>query len=176
MKLKTLVLSFLLLCSFVSVNAQDPFLGEIKLFAGSYPPKGWAFCNGQVLPIQQYTALFSLLGTYYGGNGQSTFALPDLRGRVPVHTGNSQAPGLSLVVLGEMGGTETTVVNPPLVSVTTNGVKLDAPVTGKDGVPSLVTSVVVNNGTQPQTINKKQPYLGLNYIICVTDGYYPPRD
>ena len=175
MKIKTLVLSFLILCSFLSVNAQEQFIGEIRLFAGNFAPRGWVFCNGQMMSINQNTALFSVLGTTYGGNGQSTFALPDLRSRVPVHTGSSQAPGLNMVVLGEMGGSETSVVNPPVVSVTTNGVKLDASTTGRDGVPTLVTSVIVNNGTQPQKLDNRSPYLGLNYIICV-EGYYPSRN
>ena len=82
----------------------EPFLGEIRIFAFTFAPTGWAFCDGQVLPISQNTALFSLLGTTYGGNGQSTFALPDLRGRAPEHMG--QGPGRSNRVLGETGGDE----------------------------------------------------------------------
>jgi len=80
----------------------EPYLGEIMLFAGNFPPRGWAFCNGQLLPINQNQALFSLLGTNYGGNGQTNFALPDLRDRVPIHHG--QGPGLSSRVLGERAG------------------------------------------------------------------------
>src|SRR5215213_5859350 len=83
----------------------DPYIGEIRMFAGNFAPRGWALCNGQLLSISQNTALFSLLGTMYGGNGQTTFALPDLRGRVPLHFG--QGPGLSNYVEGEVGGTET---------------------------------------------------------------------
>src|SRR6187399_3074015 len=82
----------------------EPFLGEIRLMSFGFAPKGWAFCNGQFLPINQNQALFSLLGTTYGGNGQTNFALPDLRGRIPVHSG--QGPGLSNSSLGETGGTE----------------------------------------------------------------------
>ena len=81
---------------------SEPFVAEIKLFAGNFPPKGYAFCDGQLLPISQNTALFSLLGTTYGGNGKSNFALPDLQGRAPMHPG--QGPGLSLHDLGETGG------------------------------------------------------------------------
>ena len=84
---------------------SEPFLAEIVMFAGNFAPRGWAFCQGQILSIAQNTALFSLLGTTYGGNGQTTFALPDFRGRSPVGTG--QGPGLSSVDLGEMGGNET---------------------------------------------------------------------
>jgi microcystin-dependent protein len=83
----------------------QPFLGQMLMFGGNFPPKGTAFCNGQVLAISQNTALFSLLGTFYGGNGTSTFALPNLQGSVPVHVG--QGPGLSPYVLGQTGGTPT---------------------------------------------------------------------
>jgi microcystin-dependent protein len=83
---------------------SEPFLGSIVLFAGNFPPRGWAFCNGQILSISQNTALFSILGTTYGGNGVTTFALPDLRGRAPIHFG--QGPGLTNYVLGENGGVE----------------------------------------------------------------------
>src|SRR5919199_1787672 len=83
----------------------DPFVAEIRIFPFNFAPKGWAFCNGQILPISQNTALFSLLGTTYGGNGQSTFALPNMQGNAPMHPG--QGPGLSLHDLGETGGSET---------------------------------------------------------------------
>src|SRR5579862_5863367 len=89
---------------FPSRNGADPFLGEIELFAGTFAPQGWFTCDGQLLPINQFTALFSLLGTTYGGNGTTTFALPDLRGRVPVHMG--QGPGLSNRNEGDKGGSE----------------------------------------------------------------------
>ena len=84
---------------------SEPFLGQIILVPYNFAPRGWAFCNGQILPIAQNTALFSLLGTTYGGNGQTTFALPDLRGRVAISSG--QGPGLSNYDLGQVGGTET---------------------------------------------------------------------
>src|SRR5580765_7142492 len=83
----------------------DPFVAEIRIFPFNFAPKGWAWCNGQLLPLSQNTALFSLLGTTYGGDGKSNFALPDLEGRAPMHPG--QGPGLSLHDLGETGGTET---------------------------------------------------------------------
>lgn len=83
----------------------DPFVAEIRIFPFNFAPRGWAWCDGQLLPISQNTALFSLLGTTYGGNGQSNFALPDLQGSVPMHPG--QGPGLSLRDLGEIGGSET---------------------------------------------------------------------
>ena len=90
---------------FPSRNAAEPFIAEIIMFGGNFAPRGWAFCNGQLLPISQHTALFSLLGTTFGGDGRTTFALPDLRGRVPVHFGSG--PGLSTRRLGEKGGSET---------------------------------------------------------------------
>jgi microcystin-dependent protein len=83
----------------------DPFVAEIRVFPFNFAPRGWAFCDGQLLPLSQNTALFSLLGTTYGGNGKSNFALPDLQGRAPMHPG--QGPGLSLHDLGETGGSET---------------------------------------------------------------------
>src|SRR5207344_832567 len=84
---------------------MDPFVAEIRIFPFNFAPKGWAFCDGQLMPISQNTALFSLLGTTYGGDGKSNFALPDLQGRAPMHPG--QGPGLSLHDLGETGGSET---------------------------------------------------------------------
>src|SRR5215475_10136566 len=84
---------------------SDPFVGEIRIFAGNFAPKGWALCNGQLLPISQNTALFSLLGTYYGGDGKTTFALPNLQGSAPLQQG--QGSGLSLRDLGEIGGEQT---------------------------------------------------------------------
>lgn len=92
--------------TFPSRNSADPLIAEIMLFAGNFAPRGWAFCNGQLLPVSQNTALFSILGTTYGGDGESTFAVPDLRGRVPIHVG--QGPGLTEYRLGERGGSETT--------------------------------------------------------------------
>ncbi|HSH15433.1 MAG TPA: tail fiber protein, partial [Verrucomicrobiae bacterium] len=88
----------------------DPFVAEIRIVGFNFPPRGWATCNGQLLPIAQNTALFSLLGTTYGGNGVSTFALPDLGGRAPMHPG--QGPGLSLRDLGESGGSQTVQLAP----------------------------------------------------------------
>jgi len=90
---------------FPSRSSADPLLGEIAMFAGNFAPRGWAFCNGQLLPVSQNSALFSLLGTTYGGDGRTTFALPDLRGRAPIHAG--QGPGLTTRPLGSRGGVET---------------------------------------------------------------------
>jgi microcystin-dependent protein len=90
---------------------SQPFLGEIRMFGFNFPPRGWALCNGQILSIAQNTALFALLGTMYGGNGQTTFALPDLRSRVPLHMG--QGPGLSSYTLGQAAGSESVTLTTP---------------------------------------------------------------
>lgn len=169
----------------------EPFVGEIRIFAGSFAPTGWAFCDGQVMAIGQNTALFSILGTAYGGNGQSTFALPDLRGRVPVHVG--QGPGLTDRLLGEPIGSEghTLSVNEipphthPLGASAANGIS-DAPAGGvmarsPAGVPQFAagndstldpSAVASTGGSQPH--NNMQPYLTLNFIIAL-QGIYPSR-
>jgi microcystin-dependent protein len=85
----------------------DPTIGEITMFAGTFAPREWAYCDGQLLAVSQNMALFSVLGTNFGGNGQTTFGLPDLRGRVPVHAGSGAGPGLTLRTLGEKGGSQT---------------------------------------------------------------------
>jgi microcystin-dependent protein len=175
--MKKFILTILFAVGLITATmAQDAYLGEIRLFAGNFAPRGWAFCNGQILSLQQNTALFSLLGTTYGGNGQSTFALPDLRSRVPVHTGYSQAPGLTLVSLGEMGGMETTTIQPSVVSVKTTNVSLDTKTTGRDGAPMVVQTVTSESQSVPQVVNNRPPFLGLNYIICVEGGIYPSRN
>src|SRR6478609_2641654 len=89
---------------------SEPYIGEIRMFAGNFAPVGWALCWGQILPISQYDALFNLIGTTYGGDGQNTFALPDLRSRVPIHQGSG--PGLSNRILGEKAGTDTVTLTP----------------------------------------------------------------
>lgn len=150
---------------------MDEFLGIVKLFAGNFAPRGWMFCNGQILSIRQYTALFSLLGTQYGGDGVTTFALPDLRGRVAVGMGAGQ--GLTPVNLGEASGTEANVLTQHHVNLNVEMKKFDIKETGRDGVPSAVTNVGVSEQWAP--IPNRQPYLGMNYIIC-TDGIYPSRD
>jgi microcystin-dependent protein len=90
---------------------MDPLLGQITLFAGNFAPRDWAFCDGQLLAISQNTALFSILGTTYGGDGRTTFALPDLRGRAPIHSGSGSGPGLSPRQLGSRSGTEINTLN-----------------------------------------------------------------
>ncbi len=106
------------------MSALDPFIGEIYMFAGNFAPSGWAFCNGQLLPIDQNQALFSLLGTTYGGNGQTTFALPNLQSRVPLHPG--QGPGLTNRFQGEVAGTENVSIQSTQLPAHSHAVTLNA--------------------------------------------------
>jgi len=129
-----------------------PFLGEITMFAGNFAPRGYKFCEGQLLPISQYSALFSLLGTIYGGDGRTTFALPDLRGRVAIQQG--QGPGLERIVLGQKSGSERLDIRTINVS--------------QDGGNN--TEVVNHVG------DRRQPYVGINYIIATDTGVYPSRN
>jgi len=141
---------------------MDPFLAQIILFGGNFAPRGWAFCDGQLLAINQYQALFSLLGTTFGGDGRTTFALPDLRGRAPIHAGSG--PGLTTRRLGEKGGTETNQLN-----------SLQLPAHGHPlatGIPLGGTSANVGNN---QPVNNMPPYLAVNYIIAI-QGTFPSRN
>ena len=166
---------------------SEPFIGSVILFAGNFAPRGWAFCNGQILSIAQNTALFSLLGTTYGGNGQTTFALPDLRGRVPLHFG--QGPGLSSYALGQSAGTESVTLNlnqmpahthsQPATNAGQNTNRPNAAVPARGGVYAASTDgsaldpTTSAGGSQPHT--NIQPYLALNYIIAL-EGIYPSRN
>jgi microcystin-dependent protein len=189
---KLFFLGLLMILSFGKAKAQEGFIGEIRMFAGNFAPKDWAFCQGQLLSISQNTALFSILGTTYGGDGRVTFALPNLSGRVPVGVG--QGAGLTNRQLGEMSGTETvtlTTAQMPAHSHTVNAVTAD----GNQNLPtnsfpantktldkeySTVapnttmnpTMIGVSGGSQPFGV--MQPSLGMNYIICV-NGIYPSR-
>jgi len=168
---------------------MDPFIGEIKIFAGNFAPKGHAFCEGQLMPISQNTALFSILGTTYGGDGRTTFGLPDLRGRAPMQWG--QGPGLSNHVLGEMDGTETETLiasQLPLHSHTLKastaasstspaGTLLGEPGPSTYGPPSNLIpmanqAITPAGGNQPH--ENRQPYLALSFIIAL-QGIFPPR-
>lgn len=165
---------------------MEGYIGQVILFAGTFAPRSWAFCFGQILSIAQNTALFSILGTTYGGNGQTTFALPDLRGRVPV--GQGQAPGLAGVSLGQMAGANVETLDmsqmPPhthSVGATNSDQTTNRPggavpaKGGAYGVPATTTLAPsgVAGGGQPH--NNMQPYLGLNYIICL-EGIFPSRN
>jgi microcystin-dependent protein len=165
---------------------SEPFLSEIKIVSFNFPPKGWALCNGQFLPINQNQALFALLGTTYGGNGQTTFALPNLRGRVPIHFSASHN-------LGEAAGSTSVTVNiqqlpththPMMGSVTngdtpvpTNTVLAATPAKVYGPATSLTTLNPVNvssvGGSQPH--NNMMPYLVLNFIIAL-QGIFPSQN
>jgi microcystin-dependent protein len=182
----------LLLATTTQLRAQDPFIAEIRMFAGNFAPRGWAFCDGQLLSISQNTALFSLLGTTYGGNGTTTFALPDLRGRVPMHAG--QGPGLTDRILGEQGGEETHTLlvgelpahSHPAYADSAVGTAAGPPggLPGRNaaGIPAYGSApsamlhpgaVGVQGGGQPH--NTMQPYLVINFIIAL-EGIYPSRN
>jgi microcystin-dependent protein len=171
---------------------SEPFIGQISLFAGNFAPKGWAFCNGQTMAIQQNSALFAIIGTTYGGNGQTTFQLPNLQGRVPIGFGS--APGLSSYQLGQAGGEEahTLVVNemPAHTHPVTIGASNEAPSANRPGgnipaeataysAPSAADATLggvtagLTGGGQPH--NNMQPYLALNYIIAL-QGIFPARN
>lgn len=171
----------------------DPFVAEIRIFPFNFAPRGWAFCNGQLLPLSQNTALFSLLGTTYGGNGQSNFALPDLQGRAPMHPG--QGPGLSLHDLGETGGSETvTLLESEIPShshtqmANTSTASKSLPTNnsfarGSSMIPYLAPAGAATVNMAGQTIaptggslphNNMQPYLTLNFNIAL-QGVFPPR-
>lgn len=128
---------------------SDPFLGEIRMFAGNFAPRGWAFCQGQLLAISSNTALFSLLGTAYGGNGQSTFALPNLGSRVPVGTG--QSPGLSQITLGEQAGAENVTILSTQMPAHSHGVTTTATATSTGALQ--VAGTGSNASTTPSATN-----------------------
>jgi microcystin-dependent protein len=173
---------------------SDPFVAEIRIFAGNFAPRGWAFCNGQLMPISQNTALFSLVGTFYGGDGRSTFGLPNLQGRAPMHHG--QGPGLTERVLGESNGSENvTLLISEIPSHTHSLLATTSPASGRDPTNSPLArsrnglayqsnvnqsvvamapqAVGVAGGSLPH--NNMQPYLGLNFIIAL-QGIFPPRN
>jgi microcystin-dependent protein len=141
-------------------SSSEPYLGEVDLFAGTFAPRGWASCDGQLLPINQNQALYSLLGTTYGGDGRTTFALPDLRGRTPI--GPRQGPGLSYRNLGEKGGTET---------VTLTEAQMPS---HNHTLPEPYVSETTGNTGGGQPHDNMQPYLGLNYAIAL-QGLFPSR-
>ncbi|MEI9415165.1 phage tail protein [Mesorhizobium sp. Cs1321R2N1] len=170
----------------------DPFVAEIRIFPFNFAPKGWAWCDGQLLPLSQNTALFSLLGTTYGGNGKSNFALPDLQGRSPMHRG--QGPGLSLHDLGETGGSETVSLLESEMPMHAHTLRAMTDVADQP-IPSTARSLARSNGgnaynptltvsaMSPSTLapagggqphNNMQPYLTCNFCIAL-QGFFPPR-
>jgi microcystin-dependent protein len=170
----------------------DPFVAEIRIFPFNFPAKGWAWCDGQLMPISQNTALFSLLGTTYGGDGKSTFALPNLQGRAPMHPG--QGPGLSLHDLGEESGSQTVTLLTTEMPAHPHTMRGDTVDTADTNVPSPSASFAQSSGgtlyqassnTQlaaqaltpaggNQPHNNMQPYLTVYFNIAL-QGVYPPR-
>lgn len=128
---------------------SEPFLGEIRMFPYNFAPTGWAFCDGQLLPISQNTALFALLGTTYGGNGTTTFALPDFRGRGPIHPG--QGPGLSQRTLGQAGGAETVALGVPQMPVHTHAANCNTGPANQESPGGNVWAKVFNHSPHTHT-------------------------
>lgn len=169
-----------------------PYLGSICMVGFNFAPIGWALCNGQLLPISQYDALFALIGTTYGGDGQNTFALPNLQGRFPIHRG--LGPGLPQYTLGESGGQESVTltlnqipVHNHTLAVNTNGGSSDNPTgnymasnsegikyfSSSAGSSANAGSIGITGGSQPH--NNMPPYLCVNFIIAI-EGIYPPQN
>lgn len=171
----------------------NPFVGEIRMFAGNFPPSGWAFCDGSILSIAQNDVLFELIGTTYGGDGQVTFALPDLRGRVPVHQG--QGPGLSNRTIGQLSGTENVTLIPgqlpahnhvlnatataasssngvagSLTGAVATGTKIYGSAPG--GAAMAASALTSTGGNQPH--NNMAPFLSVNFIISLF-GIFPSQ-
>jgi microcystin-dependent protein len=183
---------------------SEPFIAEIRIFGGNFAPRGWALCDGQLLAISQNQALFSILGTTYGGDGRTTFALPDLRGRVPLHPG--QGPGLTERDLGERGGAESVVLAPGHMAAHSHAVRANSgdgnstspagnfPAAvgesgGNRGGPSRQSAIYSNTANANMAADmvadtldppggqahpNMPPFLGLHYIIALT-GIFPSR-
>jgi microcystin-dependent protein len=178
---------------------MDGVIGYVTLFAGTFPPRNWAFCKGQVLPINTNLSLFSIIGTFYGGNGQTTFALPDLQGRTAVGVG--QGPGLSFYSLGQQTGTENTTLiitqmpphsHPVNVTITPAAATTGTTTSPVDGVYANTTErayspsadaygraypvdITTSYEGHSQPFSIQQPYLTLNYVICMA-GEFPRRN
>ena len=168
---------------------MEPFLGEIIMFAGNFAIRGWAFCNGQLLPINQNQALFSILGTTYGGDGRTTFALPDLRGRFPMHPG--QGPGLTSRSLGQKGGSETNTITTNQLPSHHHVIEAKEEANAADPSGNFVAGTGSNafgttadkqmnaNSTTSvgggQAVNNMQPFNCINYIIAL-QGTFPSRN
>ena len=174
---------------------SEPFIAEIRIFAGNFAPRSWAFCNGQLLPVSQNTALFSLIGTIYGGDGRTTTALPNLQGRAPMHPG--RGPGLTARREGEKDGVESVTLSEAQIPSHSHTVRATMTAGGADA-PSNTSSIATTSvrdklyqtnttanlvdmapqavsttgGSQPH--GNMQPYLALNFIIAL-QGLYPSR-
>lgn len=195
MKKTTILILFAIFSFGFKAMAQNNYIGEIRAVAFNFAPVGWAKCEGQILSIAQNTALFSILGTTYGGNGQTTFALPDLRGRAPMHVGYSQGPGLSPHSLGEIAGstTETLTVsqipshNHMVNAVTTDGnqnlptgnLPANTKTLDKEYSDAAANTIMSTNSVgitgSNSPINNMQPYTSVTYIIAL-QGVFPPHN
>lgn len=160
---------------------SEPFIGEIRMFAGNFAPQGWLLCDGSVQSIAEYDVLYALIGTRYGGDGQTTFNLPDLRGRAPIHQG--QGPGLRNYIIGETGGQETVTLTVNQIAAhgfpTTNDVRTHIiPSAGSALAQGGAYAATSNTGTRSvggsQPHENMGPFLAINYIIAVF-GVFPAR-
>ena len=170
---------------------SEPFVGEIRMFAGNFAPRGWAFCDGQLLAVSQNDVLFSLFGTTYGGDGRTTFGLPDLRGRVPIHAGSG--PGLSQRRLGAMGGTEAVTLVADQIPSHNHQLKASGDLAGRanpqDNLPAKSAKVELYSGETPdsalspqatstvggsQSHSNLMPFLCVHFIVALV-GIYPSR-
>jgi len=193
---KLFLVLFMLLFTAPLIGQDTPLIGEIKMFAGNFAPRGWAFCDGQLLSISQFQSLFSILGTTYGGDGVTTFALPDLRGRTPIHAGHG--PGLTSRQLGEKGGSETVILTINEMPAHTHNVELKAdssvavtdrpqnslPARNAAATPQYGTTANISMSGNAVVVGSSggnfphpnmQPYATVNYIIAL-EGIYPSRD
>lgn len=172
---------------------MEPFIGQIMMFGGNFAIRGWAKCDGQLLAISQYSALFSILGTTYGGDGHSTFGLPDLRGRVPIHAGNG--PGLSNKALGQKAGHENVTLSEAQIPSHAHGVTINtsssegdtaipgANILAKSGTGGYTTQATDStlggasstNTGGGQSHTNMQPYLAVTFLIAL-EGIYPSRN
>ena len=171
---------------------SEPFIAEIRIFAGNYAPSGWAFCDGQIMPISQNTALFSLIGTTYGGDGRSTYGLPNLQGRTPMHSGTG--PGLTPRRLGQQGGresvslTEAQIPNHSHTSKASSkpatenkaspghslGGSIGGDVWSSQNPDAFLDKTAISAEGGNQAHNNMQPFLAMNFIIALV-GLYPTR-
>ncbi|WP_338554407.1 tail fiber protein [Paenibacillus sp. KS-LC4] len=176
---------------------MDAYVGEIRIFAGNFPPMNWALCNGDILPVSRYSTLFSVIGNQYGGNGQTTFALPNLQGSAPM--GQGAGPGLTPTTVGEQSGDAAVtlstgemphhthaamgVMAQQNVDDPTNSYWAETKAAGRPAVQRPLYKLTNNTSMSPQALtpvggsqphNNMQPYLAMNFIICL-NGEYPPR-
>jgi len=198
-------ISIIIITLFVTCNtylfAEQPYVGEIQIFGGNFPPMNWSICDGKLLVISENEALFQLIGTTYGGDGETTFALPDLRGRIPIHQG--QGPGTSYYSLGEKAGVETVTLTTAQMPLHSHLITVNLPVSASLGdrdtpennyltvnpsrgsefssnganavmAPVLNISGNSDNTGGNQAHENRMPYLAVTYIICL-QGVFPPR-